>query len=266
MRTRAPSPHTIRDLRDLTPARVGLGLAGASLPTKALLEFTLDHARARDAVHAWFDVSAMMRALGEIGLEALGVSSRARNRKDYLRRPDLGRMLDPESQDLLASHAGVAPRLALVVGDGLSPAAVNAHAVALLRSLIPHLATDAIEIGHAVVASGARVALGDEIGAILGARMVVVLIGERPGLSAADSLGVYLTFAPRVGLTDETRNCVSNIHRAGLGYDEAAFRIAWLIREGLARESTGVALKDESGSRTPRSITASSSHHDKSGI
>ena len=123
----------------------------------------------------------------------------------------------------------------------------------------PRLASDAIEIGHAVVASQARVALGDEIGAILGARMVVVLIGERPGLSAADSLGVYLTFAPRVGLTDEKRNCISNIHRAGLGYDEAAFRIAWLIREGLARELTGVALKDESGSRMPRSITASSS-------
>ena len=154
--------------------------------------------------------------------------------------------------------------LVIVIGDGLSPAAVNAHAIALLRSLIPRLGNDAIEIGHAVVASGARVALGDEIGAILGARMVVVLIGERPGLSAADSLGAYLTFAPRVGLTDDKRNCVSNIHRAGLGYDEAAFRIAWLIREGLARELTGVALKDESGSRTPCQITAHSSQRDKS--
>ncbi|MGO8908577.1 MAG: ethanolamine ammonia-lyase subunit EutC [Bradyrhizobium sp.] len=264
MKTPAPSPRSIGDLRDLTPARVGLGLAGASLPTKALLEFTLDHARARDAVHAGFDVSAMMRGLGELGLEVSSVSSRARNRKDYLRRPDLGRMLDPDSQHLLASRAGGARRLAIVVGDGLSPAAVNAHAIALLRSLVPQLAGDAIEIGHAVVASQARVALGDEIGAILGAPMVVVLIGERPGLSAADSLGVYLTFAPRVGLTDEKRNCISNIHRAGLGYDEAAFRIAWLIREGLARELTGVALKDESGSRMPRSITASPSQHDKS--
>jgi ethanolamine ammonia-lyase small subunit len=110
-----------------------------------------------------------------------------------------------------------------------------------------------------VVATGARVALGDEIGVILGARMIVMLIGERPGLSAADSLGVYLTFAPRVGTTDEKRNCVSNIHRAGLGYDEAAIRIAWLIREGLARESTGVALKDESSNRPPHAITANSS-------
>jgi len=265
MKTRTPSPHSLERLRDLTPARVGLGLAGASLPTKALLEFTLDHARARDAVHATFDVAAMMRGLGELGLEASSVSSRARDRKDYLRRPDLGRMLDPDSQHLLASRAGGAGRLAIVVGDGLSPAAVNAHAIALLRSLIPQLATGKVEIGHAVVASGARVALGDEIGAILGARMVVVLIGERPGLSAADSLGAYLTFAPRAGLTDETRNCVSNIHRAGLGYDEAAFRIAWLIREGLARKLTGVALKDESGGRTPRGIAANSSQHDKSG-
>ncbi len=264
MRTPAPSPRSIRDLRDLTPARVGLGLAGASLPTEALLGFTLDHARARDAVHAGFDVPAVMRGLGELGLEACSVSSRARSRKDYLRRPDLGRMLDPESQQSLASRAGDAGRLAIVVGDGLSPAAVNAHAVALLRRLVPQLAADAIEIGLAVVASGARVALGDEIGAILGARMVVVLIGERPGLSAADSLGVYLTFAPRVGLTDEKRNCVSNIHRAGLGYDDAAFRIAWLIREGLARELTGVALKDESGGRAPGVIAANSSQRDKS--
>lgn len=264
MRTRAPSPPSIRDLRDLTPARVGLGLAGASLPTEALLGFTLDHARARDAVHAGFGVSALMRGLGELGLDACSVSSRARSRNDYLRRPDLGRMLDPESQQLLAGRAGGALRLAVVVGDGLSPAAVNAHAIALLRSLVPQLATDAIEIGQAVVASGARVALGDEIGAILGAGMVVVLIGERPGLSAADSLGAYLTFAPRVGLTDEKRNCVSNIHRAGLGYDEAAFRIAWLIREGLARQLTGVALKDESRGRTSRGIAASSGQLDES--
>jgi ethanolamine ammonia-lyase small subunit len=264
MKPRAPSPHSLRDLRDLTPARVGLGLAGASLPTKALLEFTLDHARARDAVHAEFDAQAMVLGLGDLGLEVSNVSSLAHNRKDYLRRPDLGRVLDRDSQQLLASRAVGSRRLAIVVGDGLSPAAVNAHAIALLRSLIPQLTADDIEISHAVVASGARVALGDEIGAILGARMIVMLIGERPGLSAADSLGAYLTFAPEVGLTDERRNCVSNIHRAGLGYDEAAFRIAWLIREGLARELTGVALKDESGTYTSRSITGNSSQHDKS--
>jgi ethanolamine ammonia-lyase small subunit len=252
MKTPAPSSRSIRDLRDLTPARVGLGRAGASMPTRALLEFTLDHARARDAVHAAFDVPALVSGLGDLGLAAFEVCSRARNRKDYLRRPDLGRTLDPASQHLLASHNGSPCRLAIVVADGLSPTAVKAHSIELIRSLIPRLAVERIEIGHAVVASGARVALGDEIGAILGARMIVVLIGERPGLSAPDSLGAYLTFAPRPGRTDAERNCVSNIHGSGLGYDEAAFKIAWLIREGLAGEVTGVALKDDSGEQTPQ--------------
>jgi ethanolamine ammonia-lyase small subunit len=251
----APSIRSLTDLRDLTPARVGLGRTGASLQTEALLSFTLDHARARDAVHAAFDAPAIIAGLRGLGLEAVEVFSRARERTDYLRRPDLGRTLDDASRQLLSEHGGGC-RLAIVVGDGLSPAAVNAHAVPLVRSLLPRLAIDGIETGRAVVASGARVALGDEIGAILGARMTVMLIGERPGLSASDSLGAYLTFAPEVGRTDAERNCVSNIHGAGLGHDEAAFRIAWLIREGLARGVTGVGLKDESGESTPRSIGA----------
>src|SRR6266566_5531410 len=255
MKTPVPSSRSLRDLRELTPARVGLGRAGASMPTKALLEFTLDHARARDAVHAAFDVPAMISGLGDLGLEAFAIASRVRNRKDYLRRPDLGRTLDPGSAQRLASRSGSPCQLAIVLGDGLSPTAVHAHAIELVRSLIGRLAAEQIEIGHAVVASGARVALGDEIGAILGARMIVMLIGERPGLSAPDSLGAYLTFAPRVGLSDAERNCVSNIHRAGLTCDEAAYKIAWLIRQGLAREVTGVALKDESGDRTPQRIT-----------
>ena len=255
MKTPAPSSRSLADLRDLTPARVGLGRAGASLPTKALLEFTLDHARARDAVHAAFDVSALIAGLAGLGVPAVEISSQAGNRKDYLRRPDLGRRLDPASRQLLAGGNGGPCRLALVVGDGLSPTAVKAHAIELVRNLIPLLAADGIEIGAAAVASGARVALGDEIGAILGARMLVMLVGERPGLSAPDSLGAYLTFAPRAGLTDAERNCVSNIRGSGLGYDEAAFRIAWLVREGLARQTTGVALKDESGGQVPRQIT-----------
>ena len=259
-----PPGRPLRDLRSLTPARVGLGRAGVSMPTKALLEFTLDHARARDAVHAAFDVSAIMRGLKDLGVEACDVASCARDRKDYLRRPDLGRMLDPASQRLLTDQTGGSRQLVIVIGDGLSPAAVNAHAIEVLRSLVPRLAADGIEIGHAVVASGARVALGDEIGAILGARMIAMLIGERPGLSVPNSLGAYLTFAPKVGLADEKRNCVSNIHRAGLGYDEAAFRIAWLVREGLARGASGVALKDESGAEAYRGISASSNQHHKS--
>jgi ethanolamine ammonia-lyase small subunit len=254
--TPGPSGRSLRDLRNLTPARVGLGRFGASLPTEALLGFTLDHARARDAVHAAFDVPTIMQGLGDLGLEASEVTSRVHDRKEYLRRPDLGRMLDPASQQLLAGRAGRSCRLAVVIGDGLSPAAVNAHAIEVVRHLVPRLAADGIEIGHAVVASGVRVALGDEIGAILGARIIVMLIGERPGLSVPDSLGAYLTFGPRPGLTDAARNCVSNIHGAGLSHDEAAFKIAWLVREGLARQTTGVALKDESGGPPPLLIMA----------
>ncbi|WP_414644708.1 ethanolamine ammonia-lyase subunit EutC [Bradyrhizobium sp.] len=241
-------------LRELTPARVALGRAGASLPTKALLEFTLDHARARDAVHAAFDAETLLQGLAALGLETARVSSLAPGRNDYLARPDLGRKLDPDSRQRLASRRGRGTAVAVIIGDGLSPTAVNAHALLLLRELLPLLAGDNIEIGEAVVASGARVALGDEIGDVLGARMTVMLIGERPGLSAADSLGVYLTFGPAVGTTDEKRNCVSNIHGGGLGYREAAARIAWLIREGLARQLTGVDLKDESGVRTSHAI------------
>jgi ethanolamine ammonia-lyase small subunit len=242
----------------LTPARVSLGLAGASLPTKALLEFTLDHARARDAVHAAFDAEGLAQGLADLALEATRVSSLAPARKDYLARPDLGRKLDPASRQRLG-RGNEAGSVTIVIGDGLSPAAVNAHAIPLLRKLLPLLADGTIAIDHAVVATGARVALGDEIGEILGARMTVMLIGERPGLSAADSLGVYLTFAPSVGTTDEKRNCVSNIHGAGLSYDDAAAKIGWLIRQGLARQLTGVGLKDESGIQLGHAIADNSS-------
>ena len=267
MKAPAPPSRSLKDLRDLTPARVGLGRAGASMPTDALLAFTLDHARARDAVHGAFDASRLAEELASLdglpGLKPVSVASQARNRRDYLRRPDLGRMLDPASRRALADRSGSPCQLVIVIGDGLSPAAVNSHALELVRNLVPRLAEAGIQIGGIAVASGARVALGDEIGAMLGARMVLMLIGERPGLSAPDSLGAYLTFAPRIGLTDAMRNCVSNIHGAGLSYDEAAFKIAWLVREGLARKITGVALKDESGG-APARIGAGQSQCDKS--
>ena len=237
---------------------MALGRSGASLPTRALLEFTLDHARARDAVHAVFDASGLLQGIADLGLETEQVSSLAPGRHDYLARPDLGRRLDADSKASLARRRKSAGAVSIVIGDGLSPAAVNAHAIELLRKLLPLLASEAIDIGLAVVATGARVALGDEIGEVLGVRMTAMLIGERPGLSAADSLGVYLTYAPAVGTTDEKRNCVSNIHRAGLSYEEAAARICWLVREGLKRELTGVALKDESGAQARQPILANS--------
>ena len=259
MKTPAPPSRPLEDLRELTPARVGLGRAGASMTTDALLAFTLDHARARDAVHTAFDIPRLVAGLAGLGLQASQVSSRAGDRRDYLRRPDLGRMLDQASRRELAGLGGGASELAIVIGDGLSPAAVNIHAVELVRHLGRRLTEAGIGLGNVVIAAGARVALGDEIGAALGARMVAMLIGERPGLSAPDSLGAYLTFAPRIGLTDAERNCVSNIHGAGLSYDEAAFKIAWLVREGLKRQVTGVALKDESGAVSPPRIPANPS-------
>lgn len=185
-----PSRPTL-DLRTLTPARVALGRSRASLPTKPLLDFTLDHARARDAVHAVFDSERMIAGLGEFGVPVIATRSRAADRGAYLRRPDLGRQLEPACAEHLAACAADPGRVAIVIGDGLSPTAVHAHAVGLLRALLKRLAEPApVAIGHIVVASGARVALGDEIGAILGAGMVVTLIGERPGLSTPDSLGL----------------------------------------------------------------------------
>jgi len=264
MKTPAPPSRPLEVLRELTPARVALGRAGASVPTDAWLAFTLDHARARDAVHSSFDTARLVEGLTGLGQLPALVSSQVRNRGDYLRRPDLGRMLDPASQRVLADRGAGPCQLAIVVGDGLSPAAVNVHAVELIRNLGPRLKEAGIEIGKTVVASGARVALGDEIGAILGAHMILMLIGERPGLSAPDSLGAYLTFAPRIGLTDAERNCVSNIHGAGLSYDEAAFKIAWLVREGLSRQVTGVALKDESGSGPTAQVASDKRECDKS--
>jgi ethanolamine ammonia-lyase small subunit len=241
-------------LRRLTPARVGLGRSGGGLPTEALLAFTLDHARARDAVHADFDTTGLAAALAALGLAPLQVSSRAPRRQDYLRRPDLGRLLDSGSCDLLAGSARGACDIVLVIGDGLSPAAVNRHAAGVTADLLPLLAEANISVQRAVIATGARVALGDTIGQILSARLVLMLIGERPGLSAPDSLGAYLTFDPKVGRTDAERNCVSNIHSSGLCSAEAAFKIAWLIREAFARGTTGVALKDESADAYRRAL------------
>lgn len=230
----------------LTPARVALGRAGSGLPTEALLDFTLDHARARDAVHAAFDVAGLTASLRALGLEPVQVASLVPERRDYLRRPDLGRICAADSRHLLESRASGNCDLVLVVADGLSPTAVKLHAADVTADLLPLLKEVGVAVGHAVIACGARVALGDEIGEILRARLVVMLIGERPGLSAPDSLGAYLTYDPKVGRTDAERNCVSNIHGSGLSSAEAAFKIAWLVREALARQVTGVALKDVS--------------------
>lgn len=232
-------------LRALTPGRIALGHAGGSLPTAAHLDFQLAHARARDAVHRALDPGALAAALRDAGLEPLPIHSAARDRLEYLRRPDLGRRLDPASRERLARAAArPGPDLLLVVADGLSAAAAQRHAVPVLRELVPRLVRDRWTLAPVLVAEQARVALGDEAGALLGARLVAVLIGERPGLGSPDSLGAYLTYGPRVGRRDSERNCVSNIRPAGLGYAAAAGRLHFLLTEARRRGLTGVALKD----------------------
>ncbi|MGH7526072.1 MAG: ethanolamine ammonia-lyase subunit EutC [Gemmatimonadales bacterium] len=245
-----PSPATPDPwvaLRSLTPARIALGRAGASLPTRVHLEFQLAHARARDAVHDALDVAALRAALREAGLDSIAVHSAAEDRTRYLHRPDLGRRLEPASRERLAAASPPGCNALFVVADGLSARAAQAHAVPVLAALAPRLQTEGWRLGPTVVADQGRVALGDEIGALLGAEMVLVLLGERPGLSAPHSLGGYLTWDPRPGRTDADRNCVSNIRPEGLASVLAADRLAYLMTEARRRRLSGVALKDDTG-------------------
>ncbi len=224
-------------LRRATRARVGIGRAGDGLPTRELLAFQMAHAAARDAVHGRVAFEAIAAALAD--RPVIRVASAAPDRATYLRRPDLGRRLgEGEAEHLPAGPYDVV----FVIADGLSSAAVEAHAVPCLEATIARL--DGLTIGPIVLASEARVALGDAIGAAMGARVVAVLIGERPGLSAADSLGAYLTHAPRPGRRDSERNCLSNIHAHGLTPEDAAAKLAWLIREALRLGLTGIDLKE----------------------
>lgn len=238
-------PGRFAELARLTPARIALGRTGASLPIREVLRFGLAHAQARDAVHAPFRPDGVTAQLAGLGTETLAVESAAHSRADYLRRPDWGRSLSPESLTALQARRGRFD-LAIVVADGLSSTAVHQNATPLVEAVLPFLQRQSLTLAPVVIASQARVALGDAAGQALGARMVLVLIGERPGLSSPDSLGAYLTLAPRIGLTDEARNCISNIRPGGMGFAEAAFRLAWLIDQGFRRSLTGVDLKDES--------------------
>ncbi|MCJ2182526.1 ethanolamine ammonia-lyase subunit EutC [Novosphingobium sp. 1949] len=229
-------------LRALTEARIGLGHAGPGLPTAASLKLQLDHARACDAVHTALDVPALQIALGR---KVHVVHSAAADRATYLQRPDLGRRLAPE-----VSLPRLGGDLAIVIADGLSATAIMAHAAAVVAALPAFL--PGWTILDPVIALQGRVALGDAIGEQLGARSVLVLIGERPGLSAADSLGAYLTWAPRIGRRDHERNCVSNIRvKGGLAPERAAANIAWLLGEARRIEATGVVLKDRFGDGAP---------------
>lgn len=233
-------------LRPLTAARIGLPRTGASLSTPALLDFRLAHARARDAVGAALDDHALQSALAQLGLPALVCRSAAGDRRTYLMRPDLGRQLDEASLALLQSSPSPGG-LAIVLADGLSAQATQQHAVPLLQALLPLLAAQDWDIAPLVVLHNGRVAAGDVVAGALQAGAVLVLIGERPGLSSPDSLGAYLTWAPGAGTSDADRNCVSNIRPQGLAPDAAAAKIAWLLGQMRSQKRSGVVLKDLTG-------------------
>jgi ethanolamine ammonia-lyase small subunit len=240
-------------LRRLTPARIALGRTGTSLPTNAQLDFQFAHAQARDAVHLPFDHAGLSAQLGEHGRESLLLHSAAVDRNSYLQRPDLGRKLSDESAQALREHAAAHPGgvdLAIVVADGLSALAVHRHTLPFLTRLEEQMSADGWSMAPVVLVEQGRVAVGDEIGQLLGAKMLVMLIGERPGLSSPDSLGLYFTYNPKTGLTDAYRNCISNVRLEGLSYGMAAHRLLYLMREACRRQLSGVNLKDEAQVQT----------------
>ena len=235
------------ELRRLTPARIGLKRTGASLATKPLLDLQLAHARARDAVHEPLDEPRLIADLAVLGLPVLSIASMSKDRQQYLTCPDVGRRLSPCAETTLSQHAkGNGYDVALVVADGLSARAVQVHAVPVLAGVLPGLRAEDWRIAPLVLVRQGRVAVGDAIASTLRANCVLVLIGERPGLSAPDSMGVYMTWHPGPQTTDANRNCISNIRPEGVGYTDAAFKLAYLIRAMRSRHLSGVQLKDDS--------------------
>lgn len=235
------------ELKALTSARVGLTEPGAALPTQDVLELHEDHARAQDAVRAQFDPDSLLATATALGLAGVPVTSRAESLSTYLERPDLGRRLSDASRSDLDQMGADrdedgSPDVVVVVGDGLSSTGINRHGADLVAAVVEFLRDAGASVGPLVVAKHARVALGDEIGAVLGAKVVVMVVGERPGLSAADSVGAYLTYAPRVGRTDAERNCVSNIRPGGLAISDAGARIGAITMLALSQKRTGIEL------------------------
>ena len=232
-------------LKQYTAARIALGRTGVSIPLKESLNFKLAHANARDAVFAALNHDALLPSLEALHNEVICVQSQAATRQMYLQRPDLGRKLDAQDAEKVTASASAGSHdVVFIVADGLSSLAVNTHSVPLLQLLIEECKKDRFSVAPIFLVQQGRVAISDEIGQCVKARVAVILIGERPGLTSPDSLGVYLTYNPKVGLTDESRNCVSNIRPQGLNYHDAARKIMWLIRESITRQLSGVHLKE----------------------
>ena len=234
-------------LKEFTTARIAIGSTGSSIPTKQLLEFKLAHAHARDAVYSVMDTEVLEDALAQFHRPVLQLHSRAENRAQYLQRPDLGRKPNEESLNRLADQI-TGDDIVIIIADGLSAIAMNENVLALLQLLIPKLLTANLKLGPLCLVQQGRVAIGDDIAHELHAKLSLVLIGERPGLSAADSIGAYLTYQPKPGLKDNSRNCISNIRPGGLDLSLAADKIFYLVQEAFKRKLSGVGLKDNEGS------------------
>ena len=232
-------------MRAFTRARIALGRAGSSLPTKEVLDFGLCHAMARDAVHTALDAEHLQEQLTQAGFASVQLHSNAAERADYLLRPDWGRRLNEASRDYLQSLRKTPIDLLFVVGDGLSSLAIERNALPLLKALQKVMPAQ-WRTGEVIIVLQARVAIADEIAELMRAKMVAILIGERPGLSSPDSLGIYFTYNPKVTCNDADRNCISNIRPEGLSYDTAAKKLIWLAQEAMRLQKSGVLLKDES--------------------
>jgi ethanolamine ammonia-lyase small subunit len=237
--------NPLTPLKAFTAARIAIGRVGTSIPLKQSLQFNLAHAHARDAVYSILDVDRLFAALNVFELPVSHLHSKAQTRHKYLKRPDLGRQLDEDSAQHLTGYAGY--DVAIIIADGLSAAAVNENALGLLNLLVPKILSAGLKIAPICLVEQGRVAIGDDIAHGLNAKFSIVLIGERPGLSSADSMGAYLTYNPRPGLTDESRNCVSNIRPHGLKYKPAAEKIFYLVTEAFKRKLSGVGLTDKAG-------------------
>jgi ethanolamine ammonia-lyase small subunit len=237
---------SITSLREFTAARIAIGRVGNSIPINESLKFKLAHAHARDAVYSALDIDSLFAGLKSFNLPVLHLHSKAKNRPKYLKRPDRGRALSEESAEELKDFSANAD-VAIIMADGLSAEAINENAVGLLQILIPMLRASKLKIAPLCLVEQGRVAIGDDIGYGLNAKFTILLIGERPGLSSADSMGAYLTYNPKPGLTDESRNCISNIRPQGLTHKPAADKIFYLVLEAFRRKLSGVGLKDNAG-------------------
>ncbi|MEO6149905.1 MAG: ethanolamine ammonia-lyase subunit EutC [Mucilaginibacter sp.] len=231
-------------LQQFTNARIGIGRSGTSIPMKELLQFRLAHAHARDAVYSKLDSEGLTEALKQFNLPVAQLNSKAVSRERYLKMPGLGRDLDEASTEQLTSYTPGAD-IVIIIADGLSATAVNQNTVPLLEFLVPMLINSKLKLAPFCLVKQGRVAIGDDVAAVLQAKMSLILIGERPGLSAADSMGAYLTYDPREGLTDEARNCISNIRHNGLGHRQAAEKIFYLVQQAFRKKLSGVLLKDD---------------------